>query len=162
VALLPQNVDFFLLGDSPREDLELALGETPASDKPERVLTLARRWDLEESLDQPVETLSLGQKKRLALASSLASEPELLLLDEPFSGLDWPGSLSFLDDLRKLADKALIVVLATHEPAMVADLVGEWLLLKPGRHLLARPEAAFSRLAEFGVRPLDFRGRPSG
>jgi biotin transport system ATP-binding protein len=152
VALLPQNIDFYLLGDSPREDLELALAQ-PGAGGP-GLESLADRWDLTDSLDLPVETLSLGQKKRLALASSMAVGPELLLLDEPFAGLDWPGCLNFLDDLRKLPEKQLIVVLATHEPGLVADLVDQWLLMGPGRHLLAGPEFAFGRLTEFGVRPL--------
>ncbi|MDR0622782.1 MAG: energy-coupling factor ABC transporter ATP-binding protein [Deltaproteobacteria bacterium] len=154
VALLPQNVDFFLLGDSPREDLALALGPIMARDREARIDAIAASWDLSDHLDRPVETLSLGQKKRLALASSLATDPRLLLLDEPFSGLDWPGSLRFLEDLKKLPEKNLIVVLATHEPALVADLVSLWLLMKPGAYLLAEPEVALKRLEEFGARPL--------
>jgi biotin transport system ATP-binding protein len=105
-----------------------------------------------------VETLSLGQKKRLALASSLAAEPLVLLLDEPFSGLDWPGCQNFLDDLNRLSEKELIVILATHEPDLVVELVDKWLLMKPDQYLLANPKEAFKHLSEFGVRPVDYRG----
>ncbi|MDR1109315.1 MAG: ATP-binding cassette domain-containing protein [Deltaproteobacteria bacterium] len=151
-ALLPQNVDYFLLGDSPREDLGLALARgAPGAGGLD---CLAGHWDLAGVLDQPVETLSLGQKKRLALASALAAGPELLLLDEPFSGLDWPGCLKLVDDLAGLARRELIVVLATHEPGLVRDLAGRWLLLGSRGHLLAEPAEAFGRLADFGVRPV--------
>ncbi|MDR2368784.1 MAG: energy-coupling factor ABC transporter ATP-binding protein [Deltaproteobacteria bacterium] len=153
VALLPQNVDFFILGDSPLEDLALALGLEGAAARDERIALIAESWSLGDVLDRPVETLSLGQKKRLALASSLAAEPEVLLLDEPFFGLDWPGSLRFLEDLKTLPEKRLIVVLATHEPSLVAGLVDKWLLMKPNEYLLAPPGEALGRLAEFGVRP---------
>jgi biotin transport system ATP-binding protein len=154
VSLLPQNVDFFILGDTPREDLSLALGAKPHLDKREIISLIADHWVLGDWLDSPVETLSLGQKKRLALASSLAVEPEVLLLDEPFSGLDWPGSVSFFEDLETLSEKKLIVVLATHEPGLVINLVDKWLLMKPNQFLLASPQESFKRFSEFGVRPI--------
>ncbi|MDR2388129.1 MAG: energy-coupling factor ABC transporter ATP-binding protein [Deltaproteobacteria bacterium] len=156
ISLLPQNVDFFILGDTPREDLSLALAQRAALVEGQEILKIAERWGLGDWLDRPVENLSLGQKKRLALASSLAADPEVLLLDEPFSGLDWPGSLNFLEDLKTLPEKKLIVVLATHEPNLVKDLVNIWLLMKPGKFLLAKPEESFKHLAEFGVRPVGF------
>ncbi|MDR2302760.1 MAG: energy-coupling factor ABC transporter ATP-binding protein [Deltaproteobacteria bacterium] len=156
ISLLPQNVDFFILGDTPREDLGLALGQRSSLVDGEEISKIAGRWALGDWLDSPVETLSLGQKKRLALASALAADPEVLLLDEPFSGLDWPGSLNFLEDLKTLPAKKLIVVLATHEPGLVKDLVDRWLLMKPGKFLLARPEESFKLLSEFGVRPVVF------
>jgi biotin transport system ATP-binding protein len=154
VALLPQNVDYYLLGESPREDLGLALGEVPEPTKSDKLLSLAGHWGLEKILEKPIETLSMGQKKRLALASSMATEPKVLLLDEPFSGLDWPGCLNILGEMKKLPEKKLILVLATHEPGLIADLVHKWLLMKPGQHLLASPEQAFRSFAEFGVRPI--------
>ncbi|MDR1049570.1 MAG: energy-coupling factor ABC transporter ATP-binding protein [Deltaproteobacteria bacterium] len=154
-ALLPQNVDHWLLGATPREDLELALGfdRPEPGDKGAGVLEAAGVWGLSDILDEPVESLSVGQKKRLALASALAGNPDLLLLDEPFAGLDWPGSLTLLDDLSRLPKEGVAVVLATHDPELVSRLVGRWLLLKPGEYLLASGDEARENFRRFGVRP---------
>jgi biotin transport system ATP-binding protein len=156
-ALLPQNVDHWLLGETPREDLELAVGGDllQPADPSVSILDIAEQWGLLDILDEPVETLSVGQKKRLALASSLAGNPEVVLLDEPFSGLDWPASLTLLEDLARLPKGGVAVILATHDPQLVVNLVSHWLLLKPGAHLWAKGEEATARFAEFGVRPLE-------
>jgi biotin transport system ATP-binding protein len=158
-ALLPQNVDNWLLGSTPREDIELALGTGRAGpgarqDAP----AVAEVWGIADIMDDPLETLSVGQKKRLALASALAGDPELVLLDEPFAGLDWQGSLTLLADLARLAGRNVAVVLATHDPSMVSGLVGKWLFLKRGKSLLSSVEDAPNHFEEFGVRPAGASG----
>lgn len=150
-ALLPQNVDYWLLGETGAEDLTLGLD---LNNPRVRRLTddLADRWELSGLLDRPVETLSLGQKKRVALAAALAREPAAVFLDEPMSGLDWPGVKTMLADLTRLKAAGVITVLVTHEPSVTAGLVDDWLLLKPGGDYLFGPEAV-NRFEEFGVRP---------
>ncbi|MDR1545690.1 MAG: energy-coupling factor ABC transporter ATP-binding protein [Deltaproteobacteria bacterium] len=155
-ALVPQNVDHWILGATAREDLELSL-ERAAFDEgepPDSLADLAERWGLTAFLDRPAEELSLGCKKRLALAGALARSPELVLLDEPFAGLDWPGMLALTEDLGRLRAQGRAVAAATHEPALVAHLADSWLLLKPGQSLWAPAAEALPRLAEFGARPL--------
>lgn len=155
-ALLPQNVDHWLLGETPREDLELAFGfyGSDKSVQGDRLTAGAEYWGLGEILDDPVDALSIGQKKRLALASALAGEPTLVLLDEPFAGLDWPACQALLKDLTRLPQSGAVVVIATHEPELVKKHVDDWLLLKPGAHLFGPPARTLSRLAEFGARPV--------
>ncbi|MDR1081925.1 MAG: ATP-binding cassette domain-containing protein, partial [Deltaproteobacteria bacterium] len=126
------------------------------------ILELAARWGLEGVLRVPAESLSAGEKRRLAIASALAGGPRALLLDEPFSGLDWPGTLALLRDLARLRDGGRTVVVATHEPYLLRDLAGAWLLLKGGGSLFTRDEADLARLPEFGVRPYPAPGGPAG
>ena len=151
-ALLPQNVDYWLLGETVAEDLTLGLN---LNDPRLKQLTdeLIVRWSLTDLLDRPVETLSLGQKKRVALAAALAREPVAVFLDEPMSGLDWPGTRTMLDDLARLKASGVMTVLVTHEPSVAAALVDDWLLLKPGGEWLFGHDAV-DRFEEFGVRPL--------
>jgi biotin transport system ATP-binding protein len=150
-ALLPQNIDHWLLGETGREDLTLGLDlrETGAA---EWVAGLARHWGLEPFLDQPVETLSLGQKKRLALAAALARRPAAVFLDEPLAGLDWPGVRAALADLARLKAGGVATVLVTHEPALLAGLADRWLLLKQGGHLFGRDLTP--HFADYGLRPV--------
>jgi len=150
-ALLPQNIDHWLLGETGREDLTLGL-DLGSRETAEMAAGLVRHWGLESFLDQPVETLSLGQKKRLALASALARQPAAVLLDEPLAGLDWPGLQAALADLIRLKASGVITVLVTHEPALVAGLADHWLLLKKDGHLFGRD--LVSQFEAYGLRPL--------
>jgi biotin transport system ATP-binding protein len=152
-ALLPQNIDHWLLGETGREDLTLGL-DLKQPGEAEMVAGLVRHWGLEPFLDQPVESLSLGQKKRLALASALARRPAAVFLDEPLSGLDWPGLRAALADLSRLKAGGVVIVLVTHEPALVAGLADRWLLLKKDGHLFGRDLTP--HFEDYGLRPLSW------
>ncbi|MDR3152977.1 MAG: energy-coupling factor ABC transporter ATP-binding protein [Deltaproteobacteria bacterium] len=155
-ALLPQEPDHYLLGADAREELELAMARTASSRAglpPSGADAVAAAWGLVEILETPVETLSPGQKKRLAIASALAGGPRAVLLDEPFSGLDWPGCLALLEDLRRLKGRGASAVIATHEPYLLRELADCWLLLKGEESLFTRDPGDLKRLPEFGVRP---------
>jgi molybdate transport system permease protein len=85
--------------------------------------------------------LSGGQRRRVALARALAREPRLLLLDEPFTGLDTPVRDELRRELRRLQQEtALTTVLVTHDPDEAALLADEVLILADGRLLQAGPQ----------------------
>ena len=91
-------------------------------------------------LDTPVEdeglNFSLGQRQLLALARALASEPQILLLDEPFSALDPEMRASLRADVRRLAgERGLTLVVVTHDLADVAALAERAVVLggRPAR-----------------------------
>lgn len=73
---------------------------------------LARRYRFEPWWRERVETLSEGTKQKLNLALALAHDPELLLLDEPYSGFDWEAYLLFWDHAAELkrAGRSLLIV----------------------------------------------------
>jgi energy-coupling factor transporter ATP-binding protein EcfA2 len=169
-ALMPEDADHYLLGATVREELTLGLkkgirdknlliGSTASfgSDTfqlKDELEPLASAWKLLEILDRPVEILSSGEKKRLALASALASRPGIFLFDEPFSGLDYPGTVNLLSDLRRLKDEGFKLVVVTHEPALVKELSDLWLLVRPQEYLLTDNTRDLVRLSEFGARPI--------
>lgn len=151
-SLLPQNVDHWLLGETGFEDLTLGLDLA----RPEtRALLdgLMTRWNLNDFMDQPVETLSLGQKKKLCLAAALARRPLVVFLDEPLAGLDWTGVRLMLDDLARLKETGVITIMVTHDPQPPAPLIDRWLLLKKGGDYLFG-DNLYSRFEEYGVRPV--------
>lgn len=87
----------------------------------ERVGMLLERFGLWEARRERVGAFSRGMVQRLALCRALLHEPELLLLDEPFAGLDEQGAKLLDDELNALAREQTLV-LATHEPARVERL----------------------------------------
>ncbi|UCE11797.1 MAG: ABC transporter ATP-binding protein [Candidatus Thorarchaeota archaeon] len=96
-----------------------------------RIEDLSQRFDVFEWLDEPTKILSTGLRKRFDVARSLIHDPELYLLDEPFSGLDQDSSavfLEYLDDHRN--DRT--VLLTTHNLALGARICDDYLTLKKG------------------------------
>lgn len=152
-ALVPQDPDLYILGSLVEEDLMLALDPKNLEHK-ERALRLAADFGLEALLRRPVHTLSHGQKRKLCLASSLSSSPELLLLDEPFAGLDHPACLVMRKILLENKAQGLTQVIAGPETDLAADLADVFIVLEAGR-IKAGGAAAevFSELEAAGVRP---------
>jgi len=86
---------------------------------------------------RPVTGLSLGQCKRVAIASALGGRPELLVLDEPLSGLDPVGVRDLLDTLRALAQAEVTIILSSHRLHELERLVSHVAILLGG-HLAAQ------------------------
>ena len=81
-------------------------------------------------IDKPPHHLSFGQKRKVAIASVLASEPELLVLDEPSSNLD-PASRRELIDILKNLDVSIILV--THDLPMALEICNRSVILNNGK-----------------------------
>lgn len=96
------------------------------------------RLDLRGLEDRYPDELSGGQQRRVALARALAIEPRILLLDEPFTGLDAPVRDRLRRELRNLQREALLnTVIVTHDPEEAALLADEIVVLDHGRILQA-------------------------
>lgn len=101
-----------------------------------------------------MQTLSWGQKRKLCLCGILVHEPEVLLLDEPFSGLDYPAGLEMRGILAAHRQAGLTQVVAGHDLEPVADLVDLWAVLEDGAlKAFGKADEVFDRLRDFGVRP---------
>jgi ABC-type multidrug transport system ATPase subunit len=87
----------------------------------ERSGMLLERFGLWETRHERVSAFSRGMTQRLALCRALLHEPRLVLLDEPYSGLDAEGAALLDDELRGLAGIRTLVV-STHDPERVAPL----------------------------------------
>lgn len=151
-ALVPQDPDMYILGSLVEEDLLLALDPSDASLK-EKALQLAESFGLSDMLQQPVHMLSYGQKRKLCLASALTASPGLLLLDEPFAGLDYPATISMRESLMRNKKNGITQIVTVHDLDVVADLADRFILLKYGELVSAGGPEIFGSLADAGVRP---------
>jgi ABC-type multidrug transport system ATPase subunit len=99
---------------------------------------------LTERADDDVSAFSRGMRQRLALERALLHEPRLLLLDEPFTGLDDRAVTVVADRLRTLAATGTIVIVATHDLDLADGLVTRVAIVRDGR--LIADESAGSGL----------------
>ncbi len=107
------------------------LGQSDAASSATRWL---ERLGISNRAEDPVEELSLGNQQRVQLAAALAHEPELLVLDEPFSGLDPVGVEVLADVLATEArERELPVVFSSHQLELVERLCGAVAIIKDGR-----------------------------
>lgn len=148
-VLVPQDADLTIIGSTIAEDLHLGL----APHRREEALESARRLGLPDPQTQ-VHHLSHGQKRKLCLAAALLRNPALLLLDEPFAGLDYPGIREMRAMLRANQKQGLTQVVAVHDLEPLADLADLWLVLGGGRQKAFGPASeVFPGLERLDVRP---------
>jgi len=131
--------DLFLYPElTARENLRFFSALYGASDPgaaADRALGLA---GLDDRGDDPVSSFSRGMRQRVALERALIHGPRLVLLDEPFTGLDEASVGSLVTRLRALREGGAIVVLATHDLDVAEGLFDEVVFLRGGRMLDTR------------------------
>lgn len=117
------------------ENLEAAmmLNGSPAGRRKERIRELLRFVGLDHVRSKRVRSFSFGMKQRLALAQAINTEPDLLVLDEPFVGLDPIGIEEVKGLLRRLCkDKETAIIFSSHQLAEVCDLADDIVVLNDG------------------------------
>lgn len=95
--------------------------------------TLLRQFDLIDKYKAGATTLSRGMRQKLAVCCAYMYDPEVLLLDEPLTGLDPPGIRALLASIRDRAAKGATVVISSHLLAMIEDICTQLLVMKQGR-----------------------------
>lgn len=98
-----------------------------------RIETLAQRFNLTEALDRPIRHLSKGNQQKVQLMMALLNEPQLLILDEPFNGLDLSAREELSDILREIAQQGTAILISSHLLDAVSGLCDSILVLKEGR-----------------------------
>jgi heme exporter protein A len=126
-----------------RENLEFFGGLYALSDPRAAAAQALEQAGLSDRADDPVSSLSRGMRQRVALERALIHQPRLVLLDEPFTGLDDASTAALVRRLRSLRERGAIVVLATHDLDVAEGLLDRAFFLKDGRIFEAaeRPEA---------------------
>jgi cobalt/nickel transport system ATP-binding protein len=140
VGLVFQNPDDQLFSPTVFEDVAfgpLHMG-LPEAEVRERVARALEQVNMAAYRDRLSHHLSVGEKKRIAVATVLAMDPELLVLDEPSAGLDPRARRTLINLLRELP---LTMLVSTHDMAMVRELFDRTIIMDQGRIVADGPTA---------------------
>ncbi|MBL8871580.1 MAG: ABC transporter ATP-binding protein [Planctomycetaceae bacterium] len=108
------------------------LFEMPAEERRARTEKLIKMVGLEKSRRRQLREYSKGMTRRIGLAQALINEPDLLVLDEPTTGLDPLGSRDMKDLILKLRDEGKTILLCSHQLADVQDVCDRVAILHQG------------------------------
>jgi ABC-type Fe3+/spermidine/putrescine transport system ATPase subunit len=125
-----------------RENVLLGLSASGmrAQEQAERVDAVLQMCGIFDLAGRRPGSLSGGEQQRVALARALGPHPQYLLLDEPFSSLDWITKETLLDDIAKLAsEQGITIILVTHDPIEATTLCRSALVLEHGRLIESGP-----------------------
>lgn len=126
----------------------------PADEGRKRAGELLELAGLTEFANRPVHVLSRGQKQRLALTRTLVHSPEVLLLDEPASGLDPRARVELRDLLRRLAGEGTTVLVSSHVLADLEEVADQVVFIDHG---VTVAEQTLTDLASDARRPWRLR-----
>ncbi|MEM0438843.1 MAG: ABC transporter ATP-binding protein [Sulfolobales archaeon] len=98
----------------------------------ERIKRALKLVDLDKPLNISPHILSFGERHRLAIASILAMEPDVLILDEPFAGIDYKRSLQLLRALKNLTEEGRSIVLIGHDLQLIGEIADRVIVMKNG------------------------------
>lgn len=121
-----------------------ALYQVPGRERRELAACLLARVGLGSRADDRVETYSRGMRQRLHLARGLVGDPELLLLDEPTTGMDPVAALEFRTLVAALRDEGRTILLATHNLVEAEQVCDQVTVVSDGVTLASGPPAELS------------------
>ena len=138
------------------ENVGKYLSNTNSKKKKARIAELLTLVEMADFSEVKAQYLSGGQMQRVALARVLASEPELLLLDEPFSHIDNSRRNSLRRNLFSyLREKKISVIVATHDSSDVLSFSDEVIVLKDGNKIMqADPESVYNNSNNYYIASL--------
>jgi len=155
VGMVFQNADSQIVGETVYADV--AFGpENLCLDRPEiakRVSTALESVGLTRYADKRPHLLSGGEKRRLSIAGILAMEPKIIVFDEPFSSLDYPGVKQVLEQIIFLHQSGHTIIITTHDIEKIIAHANRLLIMQNGK--VARdgvPDKIVQETEVFGVR----------
>lgn len=156
VGMVFQDADSQIIGDTVYDDVcfgpeNLRLPRNEIETRVKKALAAVNLTGLEE---KSPHNLSGGEKRRLAIAGVLAMTPRVMLLDEPFSNLDYPATRMVLNQIRHLHKVGHTIIVTTHDLEKVISCANRLVVMEQGRVVLdGSPEAVVEDLETYGIRP---------
>ncbi|UOY05612.1 ATP-binding cassette domain-containing protein [Muricauda sp. SCSIO 64092] len=125
----------------------------------DKILEKLELVGLLERKDSKFKTYSLGMKQRLAIASALLNDPEILILDEPTNGLDPAGIHQIREIIKRIAAQGTTILLASHLLDEVEKVCSHVVILRKGEKLYSGPvDSMLASHGFFELRTADMKG----
>lgn len=133
MKMVTQAEDDLNLFAKVRDNVSVLLPNTNIQAKMEKTEQVLKQLNMLHLGDKRVADLSGGEKQRVAIARALVTQPEVLLLDEPFNQVDTSFRDGLQDDIRQIVkDTGLTVIMVSHDPAEVLSMADMLIVLKDG------------------------------
>ncbi len=156
MGMVFQDPDSQIVGETVEEDVAFGpenLG-LPKKEIDKRVDWALQVMGLKNLSKKPCYLLSGGEKRRLAIAGILAMKPQVILFDEPFSYLDYPGVQEVLKHLIYLHREGHTIIVTTHDVEKVIAHIDRIAIIYNGElKAVGPPEELLTKLSPFGIRP---------
>ena len=143
VGLVFQEPDAQILGETPREDIAFGprnMGLSKAETR-SRVEAVLADIGLEQRADFHARSLSGGEKRRLAAAGVLAMDAQIIIFDEPYANMDFPGVVQVNRLFQKLISEGKTLIILTHELEKCLALANRFIVLCKGKKVYDGPAA---------------------
>lgn len=99
----------------------------------EDIINLAKKFNLENNLLEPIRTYSHGMKQKIALIGALIHKPKLIVLDEPFVGLDPKAAFDLKEIIKELCQNGTMVFFSSHVLEVVEKFCNKIAIIKNGQ-----------------------------
>ena len=134
LAYIPDNPDLYEFMTGIRYLQFIAdIFAVPAQERQERIRELAGRFERTDDLAQPIAADSHGMKQKLAIIAAWLHQPRLIVMDEPFVGLDPKASHLLKGMMRELCDQGGAIFFSTHVLEVAEKLCDKVAIIKEGR-----------------------------
>lgn len=134
IAYIPDNPDLYqnLTGAQYLNFLADVFGVSTAARK-EKITMLSERFEIQKALADPISSYSHGMRQKTAVIGALLHDPKLMLLDEPFVGLDPKAALTLKELMRDLCEKGSAVFFSSHVLEVVEKLCNKVAIIAQGK-----------------------------
>ena len=134
MAYIPDNPDLYLFMTGIKYLNFIAdIYDVPVKEREERIKKYSDAFELTKDLGDPIASYSHGMRQKLALISALIHEPKLLLLDEPFVGLDPKASFTLKEIMKDMCQKGSAIFFSTHVLDVAEKLCNKVAIIKGGK-----------------------------
>ena len=134
IAYIPDNPDLYdFMTGMQYLNFICDVFSVPTEVRQQRITALADTFELTDNLAQPISDYSHGMKQKLAIISAWVHEPKLIIMDEPFVGLDPKASHFLKEMMREICDKGGAIFFSTHVLEVAEKLCDKVAIIKGGQ-----------------------------
>lgn len=155
VGMVFQDADSQIVGETVYDDVAFGPENLcwPTKKINARVMATLLSIGLSELSENRPHTLSGGEKRRLAIAGILVMDPEVIVLDEPFTNLDYPGTVQVLKTIAGLHAEGRTIIITTHDIEKVFTLADRMVIMERGSIVRdgSPPDVVYD-IEQYGIR----------